>query len=255
MISALIRRPSTQMEGGERTHLGRSAIDPDLARQQHEAYAAALEAAGLRVDVLEADDSLADCAFVEDMAVILPEASVLLRPGAASRRGEQAAVAAALPDDRPVLTLPAGRMDGGDVLVVSRTVYVGQSTRTDADGLAALAVLIQPFGYRVEGVPVPGALHLKTAVTALNEETLLLNPYWIDEAAYSAFRCLHVDPSEPFGANTLTLAGRTLIQAATPLTQAILEASGFLTHALDISEFAKAEAGLTCLSLIVPARG
>ena len=255
MISALIRRPSCQMEGGERTHLGRAAIDPDLARQQHEAYAAALEAASLRVVVLEADDGLADCAFVEDMAVILPEVSVLLRPGAASRRGEQAAVAAALPDDRSVLTLPAGRMDGGDVLVVGRTVFVGQSTRTDADGLAALAVLLRPFGYRIEGVPVPGALHLKTAVTALNEEALLLNPDWIGEAAFSAFRRLHVDPSEPFGANTLTLAGRTLAQASTPATRAMLQAAGFPTLALDISEFAKAEAGLTCLSLIFPARG
>jgi len=179
MISALIRRPSIQMEGGERTHLGRSAIDPDLARQQHEAYAAALQAAGLRVDVLDADESLADCAFVEDMALILPEASVLLRPGAASRRGELAAVAAALPDDRPALTLPAGRMDGGDVLVVGRKIFVGQSTRTDADGLSALAALLQPLGYRVEGVPVPGALHLKTAVTAMDPETLLLNPGWI----------------------------------------------------------------------------
>ena len=252
MISALIRRPSAQMEGGERTHLGRSAIDRDLARRQHEAYAKALGATGLKVDVLEADDSLADCAFVEDMALILPEVSVLLRPGAPSRRAELPAVAAALPGDRPVLALPAGRMDGGDVLVVGRQIYLGQSTRTDSDGLAAMAALVEPLGYRVEGVPVPGALHLKTAVTGLDGETLLLNPDWIDECAFSGFRRLHVDPAEPFGANTLTLAGRTLVQASTPRTQAMLEGASFPTLALNISEFAKAEAGLTCLSLIVP---
>lgn len=254
MISALLRRPSTLMEAGERTHLGRSPIDPQRARVQHQTYALALSSLGLQVEILEAADDLPDCAFVEDMALILPEASVLLRPGASSRSGELAAIAAAMPADRPGRRLASGRMDGGDLLVVGHRIFVGQSTRTDGEGLLALQAVVQDFGYRVQGVTVPGALHLKTAVTALDAGTLLLNPDWIDEAAFPDFRRLHVVRDEPFGANTLTLGGKTLVQASTPRTRSLLEAAGFPTHDLDISEFAKAEAGLTCLSLIVPAK-
>ena len=254
MNYAILRRPSAHMEGGERTHMDRAAIDPALALRQHDAYAQALVGAGLRVEILDADDGLPDCAFVEDMALILPETCVLLSPGAESRRAEREAVGMALPKDRPVLNLAVGRMDGGDLLVIGKSIYVGQSTRTDAEGLAALAALTEPFGFSVAGVAVPGALHLKTAVTALDAETVILNPDWISEAPFAHLRRLYVDPSEPFGANTLTLGGKTLVQASTPKTAQQIEATGFKTLALDISEFAKAEAGLTCLSLIVPAK-
>jgi len=254
MNYAILRRPSAHMEGGERTHLDRAAIDPALALGQHQAYAEALKAAGFELAVLDADEGLPDCAFVEDMALILSEASILLRPGAASRWAEREAVAAALPKDRPVLTLDSGRMDGGDILVIGKTIYAGQSTRTDLEGHTALARLAEPFGYRVVAVAVPGALHLKTAVTALDPSTVLLNPDWIAEAPFVDLRRLYVDRTEPFGANTLTLGSQTLVQASTPKTAARIEAAGFKTHPLDISEFAKAEAGLTCLSLIVPAR-
>jgi dimethylargininase len=254
MNYAILRRPSAHMESGERTHMDRAAIDPALALSQHQAYAQALEAAGFALEILDADNALADCAFVEDMALILPEAAILLRPGAVSRQAEREAVAAALPKDRPVLTLAAGRMDGGDILVIGKTIYAGLSTRTDADGHAALASLTESYGYSVVPIPVPGALHLKTAVTALDEQTVLLNPDWISETPFTHLRRILVDPSEPFGANTLSLGGKTLVQASTPKTAARIEAAGFKTLALDISEFAKAEAGLTCLSLIVPAR-
>ena len=254
MNYAILRRPSPHMEGGERTHLDRAGIDPALALCQHQAYVEAFKAAGFRVAILDADDGLPDCAFVEDMALILPEASILLRPGAASRWAEREAVAAVLPKDRPVLTLASGRMDGGDILVIGKTIYAGQSSRTDTEGHAALAALTQPYGYRLIGIAVPGALHLKTAVTALDMTTVLLNPDWISETPFIDLRRLFVDPHEPFGANTLTLGAQTLVQASTPKTAARIEAAGIKTHPLDISEFAKAEAGLTCLSLIVPAR-
>lgn len=180
---------------------------------------------------------------------------MVLRPGAASRRAEVETVAAALPDDRPAVRLAAGTVDGGDVLTVGRRVFVGLSTRTDADGLAALAAALRPHGYSVEGVPVPGALHLKTAVTALDAETLAINPRWVDPAAFTGFRTLAVAQDEPFAANTLSLGGRLLVQAATPRTAERLAAAGYAPVPLDISEFAKAEAGLTCLSLIAPAKG
>lgn len=241
------------MEGGERTHLGRAPIDAALALAQHEAYAAALAATGAQVTVLDGADDLPDCAFVEDVAITLSELCVVLNPGAVSRRGEVAAVAAVLLGDRPVVRLGAGTMDGGDVLVVGRRVFVGLSTRTNREGIEAFSAAVAPYGYQVTGVAVPGALHLKTAVTALDAETLAINPDWIDAAAFPGFRQITTAKDEPFGGNTLTVSGRLFVQAATPRTAEAFAAGGFAPQALEIGEFAKAEAGLTCLSLIVPA--
>jgi dimethylargininase len=252
-IRAILRRPSVMMEGGERTHLDRARIDPVLALAQHAAYATALKAIGAEVILLEGADELPDCAFVEDVALTLPELSVVLNPGAASRQGEVEAVAVVLPGDRPVVRLAAGTMDGGDVLVVGRRIFTGLSTRTSREGIEALAAAVSTYGYEVNGVPVPGALHLKTAVTALDAETLAINPGWIDAASFAGFRHIVTAQGEPFGANTLTVGGRLLVQAATPRTAERFAAAGFTPHPIEIGEFAKAEAGLTCLSLIVPA--
>lgn len=252
-IRAILRRPSALMEGGERTHLDRAPIDPVKALAQHAAYAQALRDAGAEPIILADADDLADCAFVEDVAVVLPELSVVLNPGAVSRRGEVEAVARVLPTDRPAVRLVAGTMDGGDVLVVGRRIFVGLSTRTSREGIDAFAAAVAPHGYEVTAVAVPGALHLKTAVTALDVQTLAINPSWIDPAAFTGFRMLPVAAGEPFGANSLTVGGRLFVQAATPRTAALFAAAGFAPHPLEIGEFAKAEAGLTCLSLIVPA--
>lgn len=243
------------MADGERTHLDRAPIDMTLALGQHAAYGAALAAAGAQVRTLPADDALADCAFVEDVAVILPELSLVCRPGAPSRRPEAAQVAPFLPDDRPRRSLSAGTLDGGDVLVVGRRIFVGLSTRTSPEGLAAFEAVVAPYGYRVIGVPVPGALHLKTAATAIAPDRLLVNPAWVEAAAFEGFAILEVAEDEPFAANTLTVGDTLFVQAGAPRTLARLAAAGFAPVELEISEFAKAEAGLTCLSLIVPAVG
>ncbi len=251
MISAVVRRPSPAMADGQRTHLDRTPIDGDLALVQHAAYVAALQTAGAEVTVLPADPALPDCAFVEDCAVILPKLVLLCRMGAAARRPESPAVAAVLPGDRPRIDL-AGEVDGGDVLTVGSTLFVGLSSRTSRDGLAALAAAAGPYGYRVVPVPIAAALHLKTAVTALDARTLLLNPAWVEADAFEGFTILAIDPVEPFAGNTLTVGGRLIVQAETPRTAAILARAGYAIHPVAISEFAKAEAGLTCLSLIVP---
>lgn len=254
MISAIVRRPSPAMADGQRTHLDRAPIQIGLAASQHAAYVAALEAAGARVTVLPADPRLADCAFVEDCAVILPELSLLCRMGAAARRPESPAVAAVLPGDRPRIDL-AGEMDGGDVLVLGRRIFVGRSSRTSPEGGAAFAAAVAPHGYQVVPVPMVGALHLKTAVTALDPETLLLNPAWVAADAFAGFRTLAIDPTEPFAGNTLTVGGHLIVQAETPRTAERLARAGYATHPAPISEFAKAEAGLTCLSLIFATDG
>jgi dimethylargininase len=255
MTPVILRAPSPRMADGERTHLGRAPIDMALAHAQHAAYGAALAAAGGRVQVLAADETLADCAFVEDVAVVLPELSLVCRPGALSRRPEAAQVAPFLPQDRPRLTLAAGTLDGGDVLVVGRRIFVGLSTRTSEEGLQAFKAVVAPHGYEVIGAPVPGALHLKTAATAIGPDRVLVNPAWVETSAFAGFATLEVAPDEPFAANTLTLGETLFVQAGAPRTRDRLLAAGYAPVELEISEFAKAEAGLTCLSLIVPALG
>ena len=249
---AIIRRPSTAMDQGERTHLDRVPIDHEIALAQHTAYGAALETAGLGVHVLPALDGFPDCSFVEDNALILPEIAIALYPGAASRVGEVLSIAAHFPDDRPVASIAApARIDGGDILVVGKQIFVGLSARTTSGGVAALAAFVAPHGYSVSGVRLGDALHLKTAVTALSDDLLLHNPAWVDAALFPGFNAVAVAPDEPFAANILRLPDRILSQTAHPRTTAIVAAAGFAVETVDMSELAKAEAGLTCSSLII----
>jgi dimethylargininase len=252
MHRAIIRRPSPALADGERTHMGRAPIDMGRATAQHIAYGEALERASYTVTVLPALDGYPDCSFVEDVALILPEIAIALHPGAASRIGEVDSIAAAVPADRPHAAIAApNRIDGGDILVVGQRIFVGLSARTTADGVASLATLVSPHGYQVRGIALGAALHLKTAVTALADDLLLYNPAWIDAASFAGFRALAIDPTEPFAANILRLPDRIFSQAMHPRTTAIVERAGFAVEVVDLSELAKAEAGLTCSSLII----
>lgn len=251
MIRAVVRQPGPELANAELTHLARQPIDAAAAATQHQAYAAALTAAGVAVTVLPALPGHPDAAFVEDCALVLPELIVALRPGAASRRGEVASLMAALPDDRPRSALAApATMDGGDVLAVGRTLFVGRSSRTNAEGVAALAAAVTRFGYRVVALEVVHSLHLKTAMTLLPDGRVLANPAWVDAAA-TGCPVLACDPAEPFGGNSLSIGGHTLYPAAQPRTAALLDAAGLTVVPVDIGEFARAEAGLTCLSVLV----
>ena len=239
------------MTHAELTHVARTPIDLPLAERQHAEYRAALAEAGLAVIDLPALDGHPDCAFVEDAAIVLPQLTVLTNPGAASRRGEVTSIAAALPGDRPMATIAApATLDGGDVLLVGGSLYVGLSTRTNEEAVAALRVLVEPYGYAVLPVTVSGALHLKTAVTALDARTVLINPAWIDAGPFSQIEQIVVAPDEPFGANVLRIGDRVLAQSSAPRTAARLAARGYAVATLDIGEFTKVEAGLTCLSII-----
>jgi dimethylargininase len=252
MRRAIIRCPSPALADGERTHMDRTPIDMDRAIAQHQAYGAALERAGFAVTTLPALDGFPDCSFVEDTALILPEVAVALHPGAASRVGEVDSIAAVFPTDRPHARIPApNRIDGGDVLVVKKQIFVGLSARTTADGVASLAEIVLPFGYQVRGILLGAALHLKTAVTALVDDLLLYNPAWIDAAQFEGFRALAIDPAEPFAANILRLPDGIFSQAMHPQTSAIVQRAGFPVEIVDLSELAKAEAGLTCSSLLI----
>ena len=248
---ALTRGVSSAIARCELTFLEREPIDYPRAVAQHGAYVRLLEELGTTVVQLEADAELPDCCFVEDIAIVLDEVAVLTRPGAPSRRGETAAVAAALQEYRPIIRLeePA-RIDGGDVLVLKRRLFVGLSNRTDTAGRQALAEALCPFDYEVVPVRMEGCLHLKTAVTAAHAGLLLVNPQWVDLAPFSGLETIDVAPEEPWAANVLAVGKAVVAAKGFPLTTERLRARGLDVRTVDVSEFQKAEGGVTCKSLV-----
>lgn len=195
-----------------------------------------------------------DAVFIEDTAVVLDEVAVITRPGAVLRRGEVVAVAEALAPLRPLARIESpATLDGGDVLVIGRTVYAGVTGRTNAAGIAQLQVVLAPFGYAVRDVPVTGCLHLKTAVTAVDDTTVLLNPAWVSENTFSGYRVLEVDRAEPMAANVLRVGDALVYGASFPRTLERLRSAGFHPHIADASELAKAEGAVTCCSLVLRA--
>lgn len=252
MRLALTRALSPAIVHCELTHLERVPIDFHRAVSQHAAYERALAGCGCTVQHLEATPELADGVFVEDTAVVLEEVAVLTRPGAASRQPEVSSTARALRALRPVRTIEApGTLDGGDVLRVDRTVYVGSTGRTNPAGIAQLDAHLTPLGYRVRAVPVTGCLHLKTAVTQVGPGTLLFNPQFVDRGLFEGMELIAVDPLEPFAGNALLVGDTVIYPAAFSRTAARLETHGIRLSLVDVSELAKAEAGVTCCSLVL----
>jgi dimethylargininase len=177
---AITRSISATINGCELTHVPRTPIDVALAREQHAAYEACLASLGCEIRRIPADDRYPDAVFIEDTAIVLDELAVITRPGAESRRGELDAVAAVLGEYRKVVRIEApATIDGGDVLHLDDVLYVGRTLRTTDDGIAQLRELIAPYGYRVVGVEVNGCLHLKSAVTRVGADAVLMNRRWV----------------------------------------------------------------------------
>lgn len=250
-MRAIVRTPSRALSRCALTFLERQPIDFARAAVQHGAYVAALRSAGVEVRVLPADEDLPDAVFVEDTAIVVDECALITRPGIESRRGEVESIAAALAGVRPIVRVRApGTIEGGDVLRAGRTLFVGQTARTNADGTRQLAEAFRPHGYEVVPVTPAGCLHLKSAVTFIGRDTVVVNPDWIDVAVFSRWQCVPVAPSEPTGANALLAGDVVHVAVSAPDTRRKLDALGFTTAGLDTSEFEKAEAALTCLSLL-----
>lgn len=252
---AITREVSPALASCELTHVARVPIDVDLARAQHRAYELALVDAGGRVERLSADAEMPDSVFVEDIAVVFDEVAIITRPGAPSRRAETPAVSDALGHYRRLETIRApGAIDGGDVLVAGRKVYVGRSSRTNAEAIAQLRQILTPLGYAVCDLEVRGCLHLKSAVTAVADDLLLLNPEWIPREAFRDFELVDVDPAEPTGANALRVGDLVVYASAFPRTADRLAGRGLTLRTVDASEVAKAEGAVTCCSIIVGSR-
>jgi dimethylargininase len=255
MQLAFTRQVSPRIVDCALTHLDRQPIDANRAMAQHAAYEQALRDAGFEVVRLPylADDP--DAVFVEDTAILLGGHAIITRPGAASRTDETQSTAEGLAPYFTIHRLLAGTLDGGDVLRIGDTLYVGQSSRTDAVGTEALETVVAPLGYRVVPVELGRCLHLKTAATfagldGAGRPTLLVNPEWVDSAIFEGTDPLPVAEGEPFGANIVRAGNRLIYAAGSPRTAARLRERGLDVVEVDLSELQKAEAGGTCMSLI-----
>ena len=249
---AVTRKVSSAMMRCELTHLQRTSIDVALAREQHHAYEQVLRDLGCRIESLPEEPELADSVFVEDTAIVLDEVAVITRPGAPSRRAETASIAAVLGKYRDLVWMESpGTLDGGDVLRVERTLYVGASSRSNASGIEQLGALLQPFGYRVLPVAVQGCLHLKSAVTQVGADQLLINSRYVERQQFRGMRFIEVDEAEPLGANALMLGSDVIYPRSYPRTAEALQRQGIRVHTVAMSETEKAEGGVTCCSLLL----
>jgi dimethylargininase len=255
-VLAFTRAVPPSIRDCELTHLQREPIDYARAVAEHAQYEAALTRLGCKVERLPDAPELPDSVFVEDAAVVFDELAVIARPGAASRRPEVDAIAAALRPHRRLAFIDApGTLDGGDVLVTPGKVFVGISGRTNAEGVRQLAAFVAPHGFATVAVPVTGCLHLKSAVTAVflprGRALLLINPEWIDRSYFDGFELIEIDPSEPAAANVLSIGESVICAEDHPKTRARLDARGLVTRSVPAGELAKAEGGVTCCSIIL----
>ncbi|HEX5631537.1 MAG TPA: arginine deiminase family protein [Acidimicrobiia bacterium] len=226
----------------------RPPLDPVLARQQHAGYAAALRAGGFAVHQAPMSEEHPDSPFIEDTAVVVGTRALLTRPGHPSRRGEVAAVGETLARWVEVSRVDEGTIDGGDVLQLGDRVLVGASTRTDGAGIAALTRFCAPTP--VIAVPVGATLHLKSGVSALDPETVLWHRAACDRAALDGIRVIEVPGDDPEAANVVRLAdGSILVGSHQTMTADLASGRGFEVRTVDVGEFARADGGLTCLSL------
>jgi dimethylargininase len=249
---ALTHLPSPNMAECVRSHSDVSPVDDAVARRQHAGYERMLERCGASVRTLSVNLDMPDCVFIEDTAIVLDEVAILCSMGHRSRREEPAGIRPELQRYREVreISLPA-TIDGGDVLRVGRRLIVGVSTRTSAAAIEALMGIVQHYGYEVDPVRVTGCLHLKSACTALPDGRLLANLDWLDRTALDRYGVLNAPLEEPDAANVALVRGTVCAAAGHPRTADLIRRSGFRVETTELSEFAKADGCVTCLSLLL----
>lgn len=251
MLKAVTRAVSRNITRCELTFRQRESLDYDNAVRQHTSYCALLTRLGAEVITLEAHDDNPDCCFVADTVVVLEDLIVIANPGATSRRGEIKAIENVLSAQREVRRIehPA-TLDGGDVLILGKRIFVGRSKRTNHQGIESLARIARAHGYSVTPVSVTGSLHLTTACSALDEETVLLNPRWIDATPFARYWVLNVPEEEPWSASALRVCSTVCVEADAPRTLELVSKHCREVEVSDISEFRKAEGSLPCLSIL-----
>jgi dimethylargininase len=251
MLRALTHKVSPKIAECEVTFIDRSPIDLQLAGRQHDDYCTVLKKLGVIVRELSENESYPDSCFVEDTAIVVDELAIICSMGISSRRGETRLIERELSKYREIahISLPA-TIEGGDVLRIGKKIFVGQSSRTNLEGIEELARILEPYGYRVVPVRTKGSLHLKSACTAIDEETLFVNPDWVEPDTFGGFNLVYTPTEEPWSANILGIGTTACVQAGFPRAVELIERVAERVEIIDISELRKAEAGLTCSSII-----
>jgi dimethylargininase len=256
---AIVRKPGPNLgEGITTAGLGRPCYERAL--EQHACYVQALQEAGLQLTVLDPLDDFPDGHFVEDVAVVTPEIAVIARPGTEARRGEADAIEPLLRGFRDTVAIASpGTLDGGDVLIADRRVYIGLSSRTNSEGATQIAEILEQYGYQCMQIPVDAALHLKSSVNYISADTLLVtrrftNWKWGEHSvgeqdAWSPLRLLIVDEGDEYAANSLWINDRMLMPLGFPRVREKLETLERSIVELDVGEMQKMDGGLTCMSL------
>jgi dimethylargininase len=249
-LTVITHLPSHKLEDCELTFLESEKIDIKKAQLEHQEYCEMLKRCGAEVIILNKNKDLADSVFVEDPIVVFDEITVLTSMGVESRRKESQYLKEIFSKYKDIkeIKLPA-KIEGGDVLKIGKKIFVGLSARTNQEGITCLENIIKPYGYEVISVKVSGCLHLKTGCTALDDKTILINSKWVDKNAFSEFIKIEVPESEPFGANILKINDVICMNKSFTETFNLVKSLGYQTDCTDISEFVKAEAGLTCMSV------
>jgi dimethylargininase len=246
---AVTRQPGTNFAQGLTTaNLG--TPDYDVMLRQHAAYVETLRLLGVEVVVLEALPDYPDAYFVEDVAVVTPEVAVITRPGAPSRQGEVDAILPILARYRPLERIqPPGTLDGGDVLVIGKHVYIGLSQRTDLYGAVSLGQILEKYGYTTSHVLIGAGLHLKSSINYVADDTVLIREVFTYQSEFDAYQQIIVEESEAYACNTLLMNDCLITPLGFPHTRAKLARLGRRIIELDVSEAHKMDGGLTCMSL------
>ena len=239
-ISRAIVRTPTANAGAGLTTAGLGPPDIDTMRVQHREYVRVLESLGLQVTVLEGDERFPDGCFVEDTAVVTPGIAVATRPGAASRRGEVAAIKPLLEEHRPVARITSpGSVDGGDIVITGDSALIGLSARTNAEGARQLSEILESQGLRSISVPVEEGLHLKSSINTIGENRLLVTQAFTGRKALESFEQVVIPGDESYAGNTLWINDNALVPAGFPQTRSLIEVLGIDVIEVEVSEFRK----------------
>jgi dimethylargininase len=251
---AIVRRPSRRIADGEVTHIDRIPMDVDLAMTQYEQYLQTLQSLGVELIFADESPDHPDGLFVEDALFMVGDVGVLTRPGAPSRTGEVESIAELIRAlSITSVSIPAPHtLDGGDVLVVGKHIFVGVSTRTTMGAIDSLRVLIASTGFQVVPVTVTGCLHLKTAITRLPDDSLIAVAAFVDTSVFTLHGFRVHETAEETGGDVLCIGNIVVLPLNAPATAQQIASLGFDVRPIDVSELQKIEAGVTCMSVLLP---
>lgn len=251
--NVIVKRPCPSVCDGITSAPELGKPDYEKALRQHDTYIEALKKCGVNVTVLEADDAYPDSCFVEDVAVVTRKCAIVTNPGAETRNGETAAIVPVLEkfyDSENIHRIEnPGTLEGGDVMMVGDTFYVGLSARTNEEGVRQFGAILEKYGFKCEAVSLEKVLHLKTGVNYLENNNMLVSGEFVDKPCFAGYNRTEIPENEAYAANCIWVNGTVIVPEGYPAVKAAVEGLGYPVLLVDTSEFRKIDGGLSCLSL------